>query len=248
MFWILRWYSRNYDAIPTTWAQSTQRGMHLFFNNAPGLRCSTGSETHGIAPRASMLRAERGFYCIWWKREGLPFEDNPLADWPDWLLAEAMRKPRLQVYPSTPPSSLPPNAVVAELTAALFELDPCDWRSEGSQESYDGWLALMMACKAAGIAREDWIEWCMGDECYADDEEEIGRKWDGAPARHADALFKALAKEKVGLSREVQRWRSAGDTPVAPWQRQHCQQRDLLPMSGRRSDGLLRWLRRKRYR
>ena len=80
----------------------------------------------------------------------------------------------------------------AELTEALFELDPGEWRSEGSQESYDAWFGLMMACKAAGIAREDWLEWCALDECYADDG---GRGWTQVgwrPARHADALFKAL--------------------------------------------------------
>ena len=54
-----KWYDLNYDAIPQTRAHSTQRGMHLLFRNAPGLRCSTGSETHGIAPcvdvRAGLL-------------------------------------------------------------------------------------------------------------------------------------------------------------------------------------------------
>jgi hypothetical protein len=228
----LRWYTMNYDAIPQTRAQSTQRGMHLFFNNAPGLRCSTGSETHGIAPRVD-VRAERG-YCIWWKREGLPFEDHPLADWPDWLLAEAMRKPRREVNPNTLPSSAP-HGVVAELTEALFELDPCDWQSEGSQESYDGWLALMIACKAAGINREDWLEWCAGDENYADAGDEVGRKWDGLVAKHSDALFKALAREGIGLSREVQKWRSVGVPLLAPTIKPH-------PNLKSRTGGLLRWL------
>jgi hypothetical protein len=206
----LRWYDRNYDAIPATRAHSTQRGCHLLFRSAPGLRCSTSK----IAPGVD-VKAERG-YCIWWPREGLPIEDNPLVEWPEWLLAKAVRKPRLEVYPSASPSSLPPNKVVSELTKALFKLDPCAWQSEGSQESYDQWLHLMMACKAAGISREDWIEWCMGDECYADDADEIGRKWDGVPARNADALFKALAAEKRGLSKGVQEWRSAGVHISAP--------------------------------
>jgi Primase C terminal 2 (PriCT-2) len=116
-------------------------------------------------------------------RGGYPISDAPLSEWPDWLLAEAMRKPRKEENPSTSPSSLPPDGVVAELTEALFELDPCEWGSEGSQESYDGWLALMMACKAAGISKEDWLAWCAGDECYADAGDEVGRKWDGVPAR-----------------------------------------------------------------
>jgi Primase C terminal 2 (PriCT-2) len=148
-----------------------------------------------------------------------------------------MRKPRKEENPSTSPSSLPPDGVVAELTEALFELDPCEWGSEGSQESYDGWLALMMACKAAGISKEDWLAWCAGDECYADAGDEIGRKWDGVPARHADALFKALAKGGIRLSREVQKWRSAGVPLLPPAIKPHP---NLKP----RTDGLLRWLRR----
>jgi hypothetical protein len=101
----LKWYDRNYDAIPQTRAHSTQRGMHLLFVNAPGLRCSTGSEKSGIAPGID-VRAEGG-YVIWWPREGLPIEDAPLSEWPDWLLAEAMRKPRREENPNTSLSSLP---------------------------------------------------------------------------------------------------------------------------------------------
>jgi Bifunctional DNA primase/polymerase, N-terminal/Primase C terminal 2 (PriCT-2) len=208
-----KWYFRNCDALPPTRVHYTQRGVHIFFNNAPGLRCSTSR----IAPSID-VKAEGG-YVIWHPREGLPIEDAGLvADWPEWLLAEAMRKPRFDVYHSTSLSSVPvsvsvpPDAVIAELTTALFQLDPCEWRSDGDQEGYLAWLGLMMACKAAGIAKEDWLEWCALDECYADAGEEIGRKWDGAPARHSDALFKALAQAmpRVRLSRQVAEWRSAG--------------------------------------
>lgn len=233
----LRWYERNYDAIPQTRAHSTQRGMHLLFVNAPGLRCSTSK----IAPRVD-VKAERG-YCIWWKREGLPYEDHPLSEWPDWLLKEARGKSRQRESPSTSSSYLPPNnEVVAELTEALFKLDPCEWGSEGSQEGYLSWLALMMACKAAGISREDWIEWCAGDEGYADDVDEIECKWDGVPARHADALFKALAKEGVRLSREVTEWRYAGALLLPPATPEPKPSPRPPTNINRRSDGLLRWL------
>lgn len=133
-----------------------------------------------------------------------------MAEWPGWLLEEAMAKPRLEVWHNTLPSSLPPNKVVAELTKALFKLDPVQWRSEGSQESCDQWLWLMIACKAVGISREDWIDWCAGDEWYAGAGDEIGRKWDGVVAAHSDALFKALAAGGIRLSRGVAEWRSVG--------------------------------------
>ena len=70
----LKWYSRNYDAIPQTLAHSTQRGCHLFFRNAPGLHCSTGKS--GIAPGID-VRAEGG-YVIWWPREATPFRTRRL--------------------------------------------------------------------------------------------------------------------------------------------------------------------------
>jgi hypothetical protein len=188
------WYERNYDAIPTTRAHSTQRGMHLLFIHAPGLHCSTSEIAPGIDVRTE------GGYAIYWPREGLPIEDVAVAEWPEWLYQEAKgrkRDRRLEGYSnksiSSVPLSVPPDAVVAELTEALFELDPVEWRSDGSQEGYLAWLHLMIACKAAGIAKADWLEWCAGDECYANAGDEVGHKWDGLVATHADALFKALS-------------------------------------------------------
>jgi Bifunctional DNA primase/polymerase, N-terminal len=58
----LGWYDQNFDAIPKTFAQSTQRGMHLFFRAAEGLRCTTGKIAPGIDVKA------QGGYVIWWRR------------------------------------------------------------------------------------------------------------------------------------------------------------------------------------
>jgi hypothetical protein len=49
-----------------------------------GPRCSTGRVADGVDVRAD------GGYIVWWPREGLPIENNEIADWPDWLLREAM--------------------------------------------------------------------------------------------------------------------------------------------------------------
>jgi hypothetical protein len=179
------WLARN--AIPPTRVHYTQRGCHLLFAHAPGLRCSTGRVADGVDVRAE------GGYVIYWPREGLPIEDHEIAEWPEWLLQEAKGKPRLDVYPSKViPSLLPNHAVVASLTEAPFKLDPVEW-----QGKHDEWLGLMMACKAAGISKEDWVEWCVGDECYADDEDLIRLKWDSVPARHSGALHKALAARGI---------------------------------------------------
>jgi hypothetical protein len=86
------WYDQNFDALPQTRAHSTQRGLHLLFKHAPGLRCSTDKIADGLDVRAD------GGYAIYWPATGLPVEDAPLAEWPDWLLAEALgrRRPLLQ--------------------------------------------------------------------------------------------------------------------------------------------------------
>src|SRR5262249_22584581 len=73
------WYELNFDALPTTRAHSTPRGLHLLFRHVDGVRCSTGKIAKGID-----IRGDGGF-IIWHPREGLPFEDHPVCDWPDWL-------------------------------------------------------------------------------------------------------------------------------------------------------------------
>jgi Bifunctional DNA primase/polymerase, N-terminal len=237
-----KWYFNDCDRLPPTRVHYTQRGVHLLFLNAPDLHCSTSKIAPGIDVKAS------GGYAIWWPREGYEVADRPLAEWPEWLLQEAMRKPRDYVYHSislsSVPLSVPPNVAVAELTAALFKLDPVEWRAEGDTSRYDAWLALMMACKAAGISKEDWVAWCIGDMCYSDDADEIGRKWDGIPARNADALFKVLAQSGIQLSMQVWEWRSAGVHTIKRTQAQ-AKIPAKLPVNIRsRTSGLLRWLSR----
>jgi hypothetical protein len=56
-------------------------------------------------------------------------------------------------------------------------------------------------------------------------------------AKHSDALFKALAKGGIRLSREVEKWRSVGVPLPAPAIKPHLNPRP-------RTDGLLRWLSR----
>src|SRR5262249_50055101 len=88
------WFVANFDALPQTRAHQTQRGLHLLFNHAPGLRCSARKIAEGVD-----IRADRG-YAIYWPREGLPFEDFPICDWPNWLLAEAKGDGLDEGYPS----------------------------------------------------------------------------------------------------------------------------------------------------
>jgi Bifunctional DNA primase/polymerase, N-terminal/Primase C terminal 2 (PriCT-2) len=180
------WYDANFDALPETRAHTTQRGLHLLFKHAPGLRCSTSRIAPGIDVRAD------GGYAIWWPREGLPFEDHPLCEWPEWLLAEAMTPKRGAKDASLSTGlSIP----IIGIGAALHKLDPVGWRKQ-----FDRWFALMMACKTAGISAEEFIAWSTRDPVYAEHGEKIARLWNGAPARHSGALFAAFkdAGIKVG--------------------------------------------------
>ena len=48
----VKWFDANFDALPSTRAHETQRGLHLLFAHAPGLRCSTNKIAEGIDIRA----------------------------------------------------------------------------------------------------------------------------------------------------------------------------------------------------
>src|SRR5262249_44266898 len=83
-----KWFDANFDALPATLAHSTHRGLHLVFRHAVGLACSSGKIAEGVDVRST------GGYAIYWPATGLPIDDHPISEWPDWLLAEAMGKSR----------------------------------------------------------------------------------------------------------------------------------------------------------
>jgi hypothetical protein len=56
----------------------------LLFRHAVGLRCSSDKIAEGVDVRAD------GGYAIYWPTTGLPIDDHPVCEWPDWLLKEAM--------------------------------------------------------------------------------------------------------------------------------------------------------------
>jgi hypothetical protein len=71
-------------------------------------------------------------------------------------------------------------------------MDPIEWRG-----TWEEWFALAGACKAAGIARDDWVDWCLGDPEYADRRDEIERVWEAAWGEHPGALYAALAARNI---------------------------------------------------
>jgi hypothetical protein len=184
----LAWYSANFDALPLTQAHETRSGgLHLLFRHAEGLRCSKGRIAPGIDVRAD------GGYIIWWPREDLPTENHPICEWPDWLLEAAMGPKKRALGRQVHLSKVLSIHDVGSLTEALGKLDPLCWNGK-----HDEWLALLMACKFAGIARDDFVAWCLRDPDYANDGEVIARKWDSfEQPKHGGALWAALSEAGI---------------------------------------------------
>lgn len=190
------WYTQNFDALPLTLTYETQSGgLHLLFKAAPGLRCSSDRIAPGVDVRAE------GGYAIFWPRQGLPFEVHPICEWADWLLKSAMPFERNRsTAAAAAHGPLVAGTLAANLTEALFKLDPVAWRGD-----HDGWLELMMGCKFAGISQQDFISWSVGDPVYAGDAEVIARKWASIAPKHAGALFAALKQAGIKLSHHGER-------------------------------------------
>jgi hypothetical protein len=93
------WWAANRARLPWTRAVRTRSGgIHLWFLNEPGLRCSVGAIAPGVDVRAS------GGYIIAWHVAGFPMlREAPLAPWPNWLLAPTPRlSPRINKPPHVP--------------------------------------------------------------------------------------------------------------------------------------------------
>jgi hypothetical protein len=88
-----------------------------------------------------------------------------------------------------------PPVAVAGLTAALWEMDPVNWRGD-----YDGWFHLAGAAQAVGIAENEIVRWSLTDPVYAADERAIRRIWDSAQARHGGAFWKFCPRHNLALS------------------------------------------------
>jgi hypothetical protein len=192
------WFDQNFASLPKTQAHETQRGLHLLFKHAPGLRCSAGRIAAGVDVRAD------GGYVIWWPREGLPVEDAPLAEWPDWLLEEAKGKRRTRVDPRT----YSPRGVVRDaedVCAALTQLDPRDF-AEGAEgeEKRARWIALMNGAKAAGVPLEVFCEWSGGQDRYERNDDEIARNWQSLRAEHPGAFYAELWAAGIRLNHRME--------------------------------------------
>jgi Bifunctional DNA primase/polymerase, N-terminal len=221
------WFDANFDALPATHAQETPRGLHLYFRHAPGLRCSASRIAPGVDVRAE------GGYVILWRREGLPFEEHPLCEWPEWLLKEAKGADRLEGYPRQKKTLRDDASQFGKCDPgsyldALRKMDPREWRGD-----FEAWFALLTAAKAVGVGREEFADWSVGDVKYADRRAEIERIWDCARGEHGRALYAALSERGIKLS--AKRFLSRVPISAEPARRGNLQSR---------THGLITWLSR----
>jgi hypothetical protein len=170
----LAWLEAN--PIRRTRAHRTPRGWHLLFRAAEGL---SGSNDLRISKDVH-VRAT-GSYHIWWPRQGYAVVDAPLAEWPEELLRLAMGHHAASSGPAHIDRAVSNCGAVSNcqgLSAAdtICKLDPTEFRE------YTKWLHLMMACHAAGIEREAFVEWSAGDPLYAGAGEGIRRMWNALKA------------------------------------------------------------------
>ena len=105
--------------------------------------------------------------------------------------------------------------------AVLAKLDRKNYREHGR------WLRLMMACNAAGIERETFIAWSIGDPLYADDGGEIGERWDSLKdgGITAETLFREARLD------ELNDWLNGPDD--GPWHATHTWR---VPIKGEGGD------------
>jgi hypothetical protein len=212
------WYRLNFDSLPQTWTNETRRSVHVLFKHAPGLRKSENRIAKGVDVRAD------GSYFIWWPREGLPFEDHPLSEWPDWLLAEAMGE-------SAIPENDHPlfNCLRAPLTTQnkynvdLTKIDPTEYNHQVTE-----WIGLMTSCKVAGVDREAFVAWSISDPEYADQAENIRGIWDRLKPNGEigeGRLFRALRNKGEPEDNQIE------GIPIPPKHRRKMTLRDRARIS-----------------
>jgi hypothetical protein len=185
----LTWLAGN--PLPLTRYHATPRGFHYFFRSVEGL---TGSNDLRIS-KDVYVRANGNYHC-WWPRQGYKVIEAPLAEWPEGLLKLARGGDHI-----TAPSSSSQHIDRAVFNGrhskeTIGKLDPTNFRE------YTKWLHLMMACHSAGIEREDFVTWSVGDPQYANASDDIRKIWNALKAegnangRISEAtLFAALKQQ-----------------------------------------------------
>jgi hypothetical protein len=147
---------------------------------------------------------------------------------PRAMLPEVFRKPfagkkeacGFSAYPRIKRSAPRVVAVVdvdvTDATAALWKMDPCDWRGD-----YEGWFHPAGACKALGISRREFVKWSAGDPHYAADGRTVERIWESTKGAHGGAFYAALATRRIKVSAKRSLYPGVRTKPASPVHASH---------------------------
>ena len=173
--------------VPVSRTHVSPRGYHVLFRHAVGLRNSSKRIADGVD-----IRADGGYVCWYpWNGGDVLYADHGLAEWPQWLLRMALEVGHRR-EPTRQREERAGGIVAVGLLEAFRKLDVLEFRGRN-----DRWFELMVAAKSAGIGKDDWLDWCLGDPHYAGDAEEIEARWDSVGERHAGALWRELSAAGV---------------------------------------------------
>lgn len=134
-----RWFSAHRARLLPTRAHRTRSGgVHLLFEHAPGLRCSTNKIARGVDVRSG------GGYIIWWPAAGLPaLSEAAVAPWPNWLLARL-----LPTSKSNPRRPIVPDRYILNRLVRLVA-----GAAEGERNAITFWAA----CRAGEMVRSGLV-------------------------------------------------------------------------------------------
>lgn len=146
----LEWWQTNRHNLPIARAhRSRSGGLHLYFLDKPGLRCSAGRLVSGVDVRAE------GGYIIYWPATGLPvLSDAPLADWPDWLMPPPKPAPEPPALPTFRGETAARRYVEAAMRRAIQEVASAQLGTRNASLNRATYSLLRLVETGAVTARE----------------------------------------------------------------------------------------------
>jgi Bifunctional DNA primase/polymerase, N-terminal/AAA domain len=196
-----RWLAEHEHRLPpTVWRITNSGGTHFLFKPHPGLRCTNG----GIAPGVDLKAG--GGYTIAWQAHGHDEFGDVMAEWPEWLLTDIVKR---QVAATGEVKSLA-DRLPPSIDLVVWLLNTMPGSSAGtSREFYAKVMQAAAGCVKAlaevGTVDDDdriktaAVAWAERYESYQGDDE--GAKWDDDWMPRATTGWHSLtqAAEKLGV-------------------------------------------------
>lgn len=117
----LAWLEANEHRLPATRRHhSRSGGLHILLKHTPGMRTKFDRIAPGVEVRGD------GGYIVWWPAHGLFASGDVTAEWPEWLLLDAVRGQRPAGPPPVDPADLAPPSPAALIVLLQTMPNPAD--------------------------------------------------------------------------------------------------------------------------